>query len=59
MSPCYRRAPKNWLEELREHLSQLFHIAIGVRQIAGGRGYWLFQIRKSGNRHLLDVRPVD
>jgi len=46
-------------EELREHLSQLFHIAVRVRQIAGGRGYRLFQIRKSGNRHLVDVRPVD
>jgi hypothetical protein len=46
-------------EELREHLSQLFHIAVGVHQIAGGRGYRLFQIRKSGNRHLVDVRPVD
>jgi hypothetical protein len=30
-----------------------------VRQIPGGRGYRLFQIRKSGNRHLVDVRPVD
>src|SRR5437588_10630132 len=46
-------------EELREHLSQLFHIAVRVRQIAEGRGYRLFQIRKSGNRHLVDVRPVD
>jgi len=46
-------------EELREHLSQLFHIAVRARQIAGGRGYRLFQIRKSGNRHLVDVRPVD
>src|SRR6266404_8962837 len=36
-------------EELREHLSQRFHIAVRVRQIAGGRGYRLFQIRKSGN----------
>lgn len=45
-------------EELRDHLSQMFHIAVRVRQIAGGRGYRLFQIRKSGNRHLVDVRPV-
>lgn len=46
-------------EELREHLSQLFHIAVRVREIAGGCGYRLFQIQKSGNRHLVDVRPVD
>jgi Nucleotidyl transferase AbiEii toxin, Type IV TA system len=46
-------------EELREHLSQLFHIAVRVREIGKGRGYRLFQIQKSGNRHLVDVRPVD
>ncbi len=46
-------------QELRDQLSQQFHIALRVRQIKGGRGYRLFQIRKSGNRHLVDVRPVD
>ena len=46
-------------EELREHLSQLFHIAVRVREIGKGRGYRLFQIQKPGNRHLVDVRPVD
>lgn len=46
-------------EELREHLSQRFHIAVRVREIGKGRGYRLFQIRKSGNRHLVDVRPVE
>ncbi|HLG16789.1 MAG TPA: hypothetical protein VJH03_20145 [Blastocatellia bacterium] len=45
--------------ELRDHLSQAFHIAVRVREIGEGRGYRLFQIRKSGNRHLVDVRPVD
>lgn len=30
-----------------------------VREIGEGRGYRLFQIQKSGNRHLVDVRPVD
>jgi hypothetical protein len=45
-------------EELRDHLSQQFHIAVRVREIGKGRGYRLFQIRKSGNRHLVDVRPV-
>lgn len=46
-------------EELREHLSHRFHIAVRVREIGEGRGYRLFQIQKSGNRHLVDVRPVD
>ena len=46
-------------EELREHLNQLFHLAIRVREIGEGRGYRLFQVRKLGNRHLVDLRPVE
>lgn len=46
-------------EELRDYLGRRFHIAVRVREIGGGRGYRLFQIRKTGNRHLVDVRPVD
>ncbi len=45
-------------EELREHLSTRFSIAVRVRVIAKGKGYRLFQVRKSGNRHLVDVRHV-
>lgn len=45
-------------EELREYLSELFHIAVRVRVVAEDKGYRLFQIQKSGNRHLVDVRPV-
>ena len=45
-------------EELREHLSQLFHIAVRVRKIKDGLGYRIFQLRKAGNRHLVDVRSV-
>ena len=45
-------------EELREHLSQRFHVALRVREVGEGRGYRLYQIQKSGNRHLVDVRPV-
>lgn len=45
-------------EELRTHLSGLFHIAVRVRQIKDGLGYRIFQIRKDGNRHLVDVRAV-
>ncbi len=45
-------------EELREHLSQLFHIAVRVREIKDGLGYRIFQLQKTGNRHLVDVRSV-
>ncbi|MBI3177548.1 MAG: nucleotidyl transferase AbiEii/AbiGii toxin family protein [Chloroflexi bacterium] len=46
-------------EELREHLSRRFHVATRIREIGEGRGYRLYQIQKPGNRHLVDVRPVE
>jgi len=45
-------------EELRAHLSEKFHIALRIREVAEGRGYRLYQIQKSGNRHLVDIRLV-
>src|ERR1041384_8588051 len=45
-------------EEVRAHLSEGFHIAVRVRVIGEGKGYRVFQIRKEGNRHLVDIRPV-
>ncbi len=45
-------------EELRAHLSNQFHVAVRVREVADGRGFRLYQIQKSGNRHLVDIRPV-
>ena len=45
-------------EELRSFLSERFHIAIRVRKIGDGKGYRVFQVRKEGNRHLVDIRPV-
>lgn len=45
-------------EELRQHLSDHFHIAVRVRVIGEGKGYRIFQVQKSGNRHLVDVRSV-
>lgn len=45
-------------EELRAYISQQFHIAIYIREVAEGRGYRLYQVQKSGNRHLVDVRAV-
>jgi len=45
-------------EELREYLAERFHIAVRVRVIGEGKGYRLFQMQKTGNRHLVDLRPV-
>ena len=45
-------------EELRSYLSDRFHVAIRVRQVAEGRGFRLYQIQKAGNRHLVDIRLV-
>ena len=49
---------KEFAEELREHLSERFHIAIRVREI-GDKGLRVYQVRKEGNRHLVDVRIQD
>ena len=46
---------KEFAEELREHLSERFHIAVRVREI-GDKGLRIYQTRKEGNRHLVDVR---
>lgn len=46
-------------EELRDYLSKHFHIAVRVREIGEGRGYRLFQIQKTKNRHLVDLRSVE
>jgi hypothetical protein len=46
-------------DELRQDLSQTFNIALRIREVGEGKGYRLFQLQKSGNRHLVDLRPVD
>jgi hypothetical protein len=46
-------------EELREHLSEQFHVAVRIREIREGKGYRLFQIQKPRNRHLVDLRQVE
>ncbi|MGI8668688.1 MAG: nucleotidyl transferase AbiEii/AbiGii toxin family protein [Aridibacter sp.] len=45
-------------EELREYLNDKFEIAIRVREVANGKGFRVYQKRKEGNRHLVDVRLV-
>jgi len=46
-------------EELRNYLSGRFHIAVRIREVGEGRGYRLFQVQKSGNRHLVDLRAAE
>lgn len=49
---------KDLAEELREYLSEKFHIAVRVREIGEGKGFRIYQTRKEGNRHLVDLRAV-
>ncbi|MCW5958916.1 MAG: hypothetical protein KIS76_02070 [Pyrinomonadaceae bacterium] len=51
--------PKEFAEELTEHLSETFKIAVCVREVAQGKGYRFYQKCKEGNRHLVDVRIVE
>src|ERR1700704_265293 len=46
-------------EELREYLSERFHITVRESVISAGKGYRLFQVHKPRNRHLVDLRPAD
>jgi len=45
-------------QELRDYLNKRFYIAVRVRKIAGGKGYRIYQVLKSGNRHLVGIRAV-
>jgi hypothetical protein len=45
-------------EELRAHLAKLFTIAVRIREVAGGKGFRIYQLRNPKNRHLADVRQV-
>ena len=46
-------------EELRGYLSERFHIAVRFREIGDGKGFRIYQTRKEGNRHLVDVRTIE
>lgn len=49
---------KELAKELGYHLGERFHIAVRIREVAGGKGIRIYQVRKEGNRHLVDLRPV-
>ena len=40
-------------------LAEKFHIAVRVREVAGGKGFRIFQLRQPKNRHLADIRQID
>jgi len=46
-------------EQIRTYLSDRFHIAARVRMIGENKGYRVFQLQKTGNRHLVDIRQVE
>jgi Nucleotidyl transferase AbiEii toxin, Type IV TA system len=46
-------------QALCSYLRQRFHIAVRIRRVGGGHGLRLFQVRKAGNRHLVDLRLVE
>lgn len=45
-------------EEIRVFLNSKFHVATRVRNVRDGLGFRVYQIQKSENRHLVDVRPI-
>lgn len=45
-------------DELRELLSGKFHIAVRIRDVGEGKGFRIYQVQKSNNRDLADVRQV-
>jgi len=45
-------------KELHAYLKKRFHIAVRIREIGKGRGYRIYQKQQSGNRHLVDIRPI-
>ena len=43
---------------LRDPLAARFHIALRVRDLGESKGLRLYPVLKEGNRHLVDIRPV-
>jgi len=49
---------KDLAKELREYLSEKFHISVRVREIKE-KGFRIYQVRSEGNRHLVDLRQIE
>jgi Nucleotidyl transferase AbiEii toxin, Type IV TA system len=50
---------KELAEDLRFFLSERFHIAVRIREVADGKGFRVYQLRSEGNRHLVDLRAIE
>jgi hypothetical protein len=50
--------PEGLAQELAEALRERFHIAVRTQRAGAGQGLRLYQVRKGGNRHLVDLRAV-
>jgi hypothetical protein len=46
-------------QALCDYLRQRFHISVRIRRVGGGRGLRVFQVRKGGNRRLVDLGRVE
>jgi hypothetical protein len=46
-------------EEIRQMLSRQFQIAVRVPEVKAGLGYRVYQLQKTGNRHLADIRAIE
>jgi hypothetical protein len=51
--------PRETAEALASALNESFRIAVRIREIAGGKAYRVYQVRKEGSRHFADVRVVE
>lgn len=45
--------------QMSEHLHNEFYIATRSREVKPGEAWRIYQVLKSGNRHLVDIRQVD
>jgi hypothetical protein len=55
----FSATPRQTAEALANALNEAFHVAVRVREIAGGKAYRVYQLRNDGNRHLADVRLTE
>jgi hypothetical protein len=46
-------------DEIKTFLNEKFHIAVRDREVREGEGYRIYQVKKPGNRHLVDVRQIE
>ncbi|NJL45745.1 MAG: nucleotidyl transferase AbiEii/AbiGii toxin family protein [Leptolyngbyaceae cyanobacterium SM2_3_12] len=50
---------KDLAEDMRIWLADRFQIAVRVREVKAGLGYRIYQLQKTRNRHLVDIRAVN